>query len=141
MTIGNQDIPTSRTNLAWYLVLFFGQFAIGSFLVFWLELREKSSDSPLATAAGIGSGLEWVVVVAGALSFAIVEGVNMLAAKYREQLWARGMEKGREVGRAEGRKESSAEWEAWAKRFKEALARGEEFDEPMPSEVERQQKS
>ena len=137
MTIGNQDITTSRTNLAWYLVLFFGQFAVGSFLVFWLELREKSSDSPLATAAGIGSGLEWVVVVAGALSFAIVEGVNMLAAKYREQLWARGMEKGLE----EGRKESNAEWEAWAKRFKEALARGEEFDEPMPSEVERPQKS
>ena len=137
MTIGNQDIPTSKTNLAWYLVLFFGQFAVGSFLVFWLEVREKSSDSPLATAAGIGSGLEWVVVVAGALSFAIVEGVNMLAAKYREQLWARGMEKGLE----EGRKESNAEWEAWAKRFKEALARGEEFDEPMPSEVERPQKS
>ena len=61
----------------------------------------------------------------------------MLAAKYREQLWAKGMEKGRE----QGRRESSAEWEAWVKRFKEAHEKGEEFDEPTPSEVDRSEKS
>ena len=33
----------------------------------------------------------------------------MLAAKYREQLWARGMEKGREKGREEGREETLAQ--------------------------------
>ena len=98
---GKPDSPGSKANLAWYLILFFALFSIGSLLVVWREVREESSDSWLSTAVAVGNGLEWVVVVAGGLSYAVVEGAYMLAAKYREQLWARGMEKGREEGREE----------------------------------------
>ena len=98
---GKPDSPGSKANLAWYLILFFALFSIGSLLVVWREVREESSDSWLSTAVAVGSGLEWVVVVAGGLSYAVVEGAYMLAAKYREQLWARGVEKGREEGREE----------------------------------------
>ena len=98
---GNRDNLGAKANLAWYLILFFSQFVVGSVLVFWREIRDKTDDSPLSTIVGIGNGLEWVVVVAGALSYATVEGVDMLAARYREQLWDRGIQKGREEGRKE----------------------------------------
>ena len=106
---GKPDSPGSKANLAWYLILFFALFSIGSLLVVWREVREESSDSWLSTAVAVGNGLEWVVVVAGGLSYAVVEGAYMLAAKYREQLWARGMEKGREKGREEGREKGREE--------------------------------
>jgi hypothetical protein len=36
--------------------------------------------------------------------------------------------------RAEGRAEERAEWVAWTNRQREALAKGEPFDEPSPAE-------
>ena len=36
-------------------------------------------------------------------------------------------------GRAEERAERDAEWVAWLRRFREAEARGEPFDEPSPA--------
>ena len=46
------------------------------------------------------------------------------------------LEKGREEGRQEGASARDAEWEAWYARLREAIAKGEDFDEPSPSERE-----
>ena len=51
----------------------------------------------------------------------------MLAAKYREQLQAKG--------KAKRRQETNAEWEAWIAKFLEAQKNGEEFNGPKPSEL------
>ena len=40
----------------------------------------------------------------------------------------------KEEGRQEGRQETHAEWEAWLRRFIEAQANGQPFDEPPPSQ-------
>ena len=41
-----------------------------------------------------------------------------------------------EKGRQEGASARDAEWEAWSARLRKAMAKGEDFDEPSPSERE-----
>ena len=61
----------------------------------------------------------------------------MTIAAYFEQKARREREKniarGRVEGRVEGRAEERAEWLAWDARRREAEARGEAFDQPVPS--------
>ena len=46
------------------------------------------------------------------------------------------LEKGRQEGLQAGAAAKHAEWEAWYARLREAMAKGEDFDEPPPSERE-----
>ena len=50
-----------------------------------------------------------------------------------ERYARRRFQEGKEVGVLEGREVERNEWMAWLKRRDEALASGEEFDEPPPS--------
>ena len=53
-----------------------------------------------------------------------------------EALLEKGREEGIQEGRQEGASARDAEWEAWYARLREAIAKGEDFDEPSPSERE-----
>ena len=57
----------------------------------------------------------------------------MTIAAYFEQKARAEREKNIARGRVEGRAEERAEWLAWDARRREPEARGEAFDEPVPS--------
>ena len=57
----------------------------------------------------------------------------MLYERYARRRVQEGREEGRNLGVLEGREAERNEWMAWLKRRDEALAAGEEFDEPPPS--------
>jgi hypothetical protein len=69
--------------------------------------------------------MQAVVVVSGALTYAMIEGLRMLAERYEKRRFQ------------EGRSEGHADWEGWLKRKAEAEARGEDFSEPTPAERDR----
>ena len=58
-----------------------------------------------------------------------------------EQGLERGREEGREQGREEGREERDAQWQTWLERRDRALANGEPFAEPPPSQIQSNGKS
>jgi hypothetical protein len=68
-----------------------------------------------------------IVSIAG-LNLVLVEILSMLSRQFDKWLSDRQ--------RAEGRAEERAEWVAWTNRQREALAKGEPFDEPSPAEKE-----
>ena len=75
----------------------------GAALVLIAELGFRTSDSWVSTLANIGHGLQWVVVVAGVVSYVGMEGFNMLYERYVRRLDREAREEGREEGRDEGR--------------------------------------
>ena len=92
-----------RANEAWYLIAFVILSGSGAALVLIAELGFRTSDSWVSTLANIGHGLQWVVVVAGVVSYVGMEGFNMLYERYVRRLDREAHEKGREEGRDEGR--------------------------------------
>ena len=92
-----------RANEAWYLIAFVILSGSGATLVLIAELGFRTSDSWVSTLANIGHGLQWVVVVAGVVSYVGMEGFNMLYERYVRRLDREAREKGREEGRDEGR--------------------------------------
>ena len=90
-----------KANEAWYLIVFFTLTVGGLTLVLFNEIGERTDDSWVSTLANIGLGMGWVVIVAGALSYTVMESFNMLAERYAR----RQREEGRQVGRQEGRQE------------------------------------
>ena len=94
-----------RANEAWYLIIFGILSVSGATLVLIAELGFRTSDSWVSTLANIGHGLQWVVVVSGVVSYATMEGLNMLYERYAR----RKREEGREEGLAEGREEGREE--------------------------------
>ena len=90
-----------RANEAWYLIVFGILSGSGATLVLIAELGFRTSDNWVSTLANIGHGLQWVVVVAGVLSYAGMEGFNMLYERYVRRLDREAREKGRTEGRAE----------------------------------------
>ena len=85
-----------RANEAWYLIVFGILSGSGATLVLIAELGFRTSDSWVSTLANIGHGLQWVVVVAGVVSYAGMEGFNMLYERYVRRLDREAREKGRE---------------------------------------------
>ena len=65
------------------------------------ELAFRTSDGWVSTLANIGHGLEWVVVVSGIVSYAGMEGFNMLYERYVRRLDREAREKGLAEGREE----------------------------------------
>ena len=98
-----------RANEAWYLIAFVILSGSGAALVLIAELGFRTSDSWVSTLANIGHGLQWVVVVAGVVSYVGMEGFNMLYERYVRRLDREAHEKGREEGRDEGRDEGRAQ--------------------------------
>ena len=90
-----------RANEAWYLIVFGILSGSGATLVLIAELGFRTSDNWVSTLANIGHGLQWVVVVAGVVSYAGMEGFNMLYERYVRRLDREAREKGRTEGRAE----------------------------------------
>ena len=127
----------------------------------WYEVAYRTEDSWPETIAAIGQGTG-AAVSATFIIFATVEGtVYMVLALMRlrqlkeqneeklkeglqkgieqgiEQGIERGIEQGIERGIAQGRQEERQRWEAWLRRSEEVRAAGLPFDEPPPSQYQR----
>ena len=90
-----------KANEAWYLIMFGILSGSGATLVLIAELAFRTSDGWVSTLANIGHGLEWVVVVSGIVSYAGMEGFNMLYERYVRRLDREAREKGLAEGREE----------------------------------------
>ena len=145
------------------IMVFALSFVIGMALVSWDEIGEVQNDSALATTIAIIVKGQAVSVLSTALggviegSAYIVVIATYIVQKNREEGHAegraeglaeglkqghiQGLEHGLEQGRSEGRSEGIAEAyadanaknAAYFRRMKEALERGEDFDEPPPT--------
>ena len=141
------------------IVVFALSFVIGMALVSWYEIGEVQNDTALATTIAIIVKGQAVSVLSTALG-GVIEGsayivviATYIVQKNREEGHAEGLAEGLadglkqghiqglEQGRSEGRSEGIAEAyadanaknAAYFRRMKEALERGEDFDEPPPT--------
>ena len=141
------------------IMVFALSFVIGMALVSWYEIGEVQDDSALATTIAIIVKGQAVSVLSTALG-GVIEGsayivviATYIVQKNREEGHAeglaeglkqghiQGLEHGLEQGRSEGRSEGIAEAyadanaknAAYFRRMKDALERGEDFDEPPPT--------
>ena len=99
----------------------------------WSYLHaENPAFGKIVDVYGMAAGTAVLVAI-----FLEVGGRIMLLIKPAvEALLEKGREEGRQEGRQEGASARDAEWEAWYARLREAMAKGEDFDEPSPSERE-----
>jgi hypothetical protein len=116
-----------------YIILFLILSLTGLGFVGYDEIRRVTTDGFVETVRAILNGMQAVVVLSGALTYVVIEGLRMLAERYEK----RRFQEGRAEGRSEGRSEGHADWEGWLKRKAEAEARGEDFSEPTPAERDR----
>ena len=133
------------------IMVFALSFVIGMALVSWYEIGEVQDDSALATTIAIIVKGQAVSVLSTALG-GVIEGsayivviATYIVQKNREEGHAeglaeglkQGLTEGLEQGRAEGISEAYADANAknaaYFRRMKEALERGEDFDEPPPT--------
>ena len=141
------------------IVVFALSFVIGMALVSWYEIGEVQHDTALATTIAIIVKGQAVSVLSTALG-GVIEGsayivviATYIVQKNREEGHAEGLaeglkqgrtegltegiERGRTEGRTEGITEAYADANAknaaYFRRMKDALERGEGFDEPPPT--------
>ena len=137
------------------IMVFALSFVVGMALVSWYEIGEVQDDSALATTIAIIVKGQAVSVLSTALG-GVIEGsayivviATYIVQKNREEGHAEGLAEGLKQGRTEGldqgikqgRTEGIAEAyadanaknAAYFRRMKEALERGEDFDEPPPT--------
>ena len=110
--------------LSYYWLLYLAFYMIGVGLLLGLYFESLKGESGLLVLASIfavsagGASVLAIVVEAGGLA------VLLIPKRVKELM---------ERGRVEGRMEANAEWEAWLRRYREALAAGQEFTESPPS--------
>ena len=137
------------------IAMFALSFVIGMALVSWYEIGEVQHDSALATTIAIIVKGQAVSVLSTALG-GVIEGsayivviATYIVQKNREEGHAEGraeglaeglkqgrtegIEQGRSEGIAEAYADANAKNAAYFRRMKEALERGEDFDEPPPT--------
>ena len=125
------------------IVVFALSFVVGMALVSWYEIGEVQDDSALATTIAIIVKGQAVSVLSTALG-GVIEGsayivviATYIVQKNREEGHAEGRAEGLKQGRTEGITEAYADANAknaaYFRRMKEALERGEDFDEPPPT--------
>ncbi len=125
------------------IMVFALSFVIGMTLVSWYEIGEVQDDSALATTIAIIVKGQAVSVLSTALG-GVIEGsayivviATYIVQKNREEGHAEGLAEGLKQGRTEGIAEAYADANAknaaYFRRMKEALERGEDFDEPPPT--------
>ena len=126
-------VLTDKGRLVWGLLIFSVLAIVSLGLGIFDEVTQSKSSGRVAIILAIGRGVEPLWVTAGMLTYTSVEGVAMIA-----EIFLKARE---ERGKREGREETNAEWEAWFAKFQEAQKKGEKFDEPMPSQATRSEKS
>ena len=125
------------------IMVFALSFVIGMALVSWYEIGEAQDDSALATTIAIIVKGQAVSVLSTALG-GVIEGsayivviATYIVQKNREEGHAEGLAEGLKQGRTEGIAEAYADANArnaaYFRRMKDALERGEDFDEPPPT--------
>ena len=129
------------------IMVFALSFVIGMALVSWYEIGEVNHDTALATTIAIIVKGQAVSVLSTALG-GVIEGsayivviATYIVQKNREEGHAEGLAEGLEQGIKQGRAEgiteayadANAKNAAYFRRMKEALERGEDFDEPPPT--------
>ena len=133
------------------IVMFALSFVIGMALVSWYEIGEVQNDTALATTiaiivkgqavsvlstalGGVIEGSAYIVVIA---TYIVQKNREEGHAEGRAEGLAEGLQQGRTEGRSEGIAEAYADANAknaaYFRRMKEALERGEDFDEPPPT--------
>ena len=108
-----------------FLLLFLLLFSLTLGLVVWYEVRHETGDDGWDTTMAIGIGMSYCIVISTAMSYVVVEGVNMLAEQFKQKRYAEGEVKG------EAKRQKV--WEEWNERRLEAEANGQPFDEPPPT--------
>ena len=111
----------AREREGQFLLLFLLFFSLTLGLVVWYEVVHETEDDGWDTTIAIGMGMSYCVVISTAMSYLVVEGVNMLAEQFKQKRYE------------EGRADMLKAWEAWNERRMEAEARGEAFNEPPPT--------
>ncbi|MYC06634.1 MAG: hypothetical protein F4X57_05630 [Chloroflexi bacterium] len=138
-------------SVAAFVVSFIG----GMTLVAWYEIAAATAGTTLATTIAIISRGESVSVVSAGIAGAFEGGAYIMVIAYEmvkrgfdrgyDRGKEEGIEEGKEVGREEGVElgvkkgqdlayaDADAQNLAYYKRMREALERGEDFDEPPPT--------
>ena len=125
------NLDKSREGLGLGLFVLLSLACLG--LVIWLEATDGETVGIVATAISVLERMAAILVTLSLSIYALVEGGAMLYERYAKRRFQEGREEGRNLGVLEGREAERNEWMAWLKRRDEALAAGEEFDEPPPS--------
>ena len=97
---------------------------------------ERSSDGAVKSLLDIIQGGATAAIFSAAIALVVTEGWTMLSTmltRKTEEYLAKRYEQGRAAGRAEAR----VVVEEWNRRRLAAEAKGEPFDEPLPSATER----
>ena len=137
------------------IMVFALSFVIGMALVSWYEIGEVQDDTALATTiaiivkgqavsvlstalGGVIEGSAYIVVIA---TYIVQKNREEGHAEGRAEGLAEGLKQGRTEGIEQGRTEgiteayadANAKNAAYFRRMKDALERGEDFDEPPPT--------
>ena len=137
------------------IAMFALSFVIGMALVSWYEIGEVQNDSALATTiativkgqavsvlstalGGVIEGSAYIVVIATYIvqknrEEGHAEGLAEGLQQGRTEGLTQGIEQGRTEGIAEAYADANAKNAAYFRRMKDALERGEDFDEPPPT--------
>jgi hypothetical protein len=110
--------------------------AIAAGFVIWYEVTQRTEDSFPETVLAVARDMGSMIVSIASLNLVLVEILSMLSRQFDKWLSDRQRAEGRAEGLTQGRVEERAEWVAWTNRQREALAKGEPFDEPSPAEKE-----
>ena len=119
-----------------YFLLFSIQSLVGTGLLSWYEIAQRTEDSAVETVLAIISRMAEVGVaaaVATVVTTEVAQNVMVTGEYLRQKLVEPLKEKQRAEGRAEGRAQEREAWEAWNRRRMDAESKGEPFDEPPPS--------
>lgn len=113
------------------VVLFVVSFVVGMALVSWHEIVEVGNGSALATVVAIIVKGEAVSVVSAAIAGAFEGGAFIVVIAY--EMVKRGFDRGVAEGRALERAVINRKLADYERRRQEAHARGEDFNEPLPT--------
>ena len=78
-----------RANDGWFLIVFFLLSGCGLGLLIWEEIQTDNSGLR-ETVLEIVKGMEAVVVVSALTMYGLMEGLNMLAERYKRQKYKEG---------------------------------------------------
>ena len=120
------SVPTRWKSL--YFSLLTVMIVVSSGFILFYETAVVTDDDQWKTALAVARDLSSAFPALAGINLVLVEVYSMISRKFDEWLSARQ--------RAEARKKRDIEWEAWAKRLREAHTKGETFDEPSPAEKE-----
>ncbi len=127
-----------------YFFLFSIQSLLGTGLLSWYEVAQRTGDNAVETILAVISGMAEVGVAAAVTTIVATEVTQniMVTGEYlrqklveplKEKQRAEGRAEGRVEGRVEGRAEEREAWEAWNRRRMAAQSEGRPFDESPPS--------